>query len=121
LRAGTHATAGKTTASVGAGAGAGAGTSAGSGSGSGSGASTPKGGLVRRSQLEFSLRDLRLEKTVGTGTFGRVRVVFHRRKKKYFALKILKKSEIIRLKQVDHIRNEIRIMSCVDHPFIVNL
>lgn len=91
------------------------------GAAGGKASTATKGGLVRRSQLDFSLRDLRLEKTVGTGTFGRVRVVFHRRKKKYYALKILKKSEVIRLKQVDHIRNEIRIMSCVDHPFVVNL
>ena len=37
---------------------------------------------------------------MGTGTFGRVRVVQHRPSKAWFALKIMKKSEILRLKQV---------------------
>lgn len=39
----------------------------------------------------------------------------------YFALKMLKKSEIIRLKQVEHIKAEKSILSRISHPFIVNL
>jgi len=39
----------------------------------------------------------------------------------YFALKMLKKSEIIRLKQVEHIKAEKAILSRISHPFIVNL
>lgn len=60
-------------------------------------------------------------KTVGTGTFGRVRVVQYKPTKQHYAMKILKKSEIVRLKQVDHIKNEVRILSAISHPFIVNL
>jgi len=37
------------------------------------------------------------------------------------ALKILKKSEVIRLKQVDHVKAETEILRMIDHPFIVNL
>jgi len=61
--------------------------------------------------------------TLGTGTFGRVRlIVYHHNKKVvYFALKILNKSEIIRLKQVEHIKAEKRILQSISHPFIVNL
>jgi protein kinase X len=45
--------------------------------------------------------------TLGTGTFGRVRLVTYNHKRNlYFALKMLKKSEIIRLKQVEHIKAE---------------
>jgi len=36
-------------------------------------------------------------------------------------MKILKKSEIIYLKQVDHVKTEKRILEEIDHPFIVNL
>lgn len=81
----------------------------------------------------------------GTGTFGRVRLARHKASRKYFALKILKKSEvlcvsgaharlqtcyvtcfyvifqIIRLKQVDHIKSEVVILSMLSHPFIVNM
>ena len=38
----------------------------------------------------------------------------------YVAIKILKKSELIKLKQVDHILNEIKILSLIDHPFLVH-
>jgi len=40
---------------------------------------------------------------------------------KHYALKILKKSEIIRLKQVDHIKSEVQLLKMIMHPFIVNL
>ena len=39
----------------------------------------------------------------------------------FFALKIMKKSEVVRLKQVEHIKNEKEILSEVNHPFIVTL
>ena len=58
---------------------------------------------------------------VGTGTFGRVRLVQHKPTSKYYALKILKKSEIIRLKQVQHIQSEVTLLKLISHPFIVNL
>eukprot|EP00457_Paulinella_chromatophora_P005688 gb/GEZN01005705.1/.p1 GENE.gb/GEZN01005705.1/~~gb/GEZN01005705.1/.p1 ORF type:complete len:353 (-),score=57.81 gb/GEZN01005705.1/:555-1613(-) len=61
--------------------------------------------------------------TLGTGTFGRVRLVQHEveGEPKYFALKMLKKSEIIRLKQVEHIKAEKIILTEITHPYIVNL
>lgn len=34
---------------------------------------------------------------------------------------MLKKSEVIRLQQVEHMLSEKAILSCLDHPFIVNL
>lgn len=37
------------------------------------------------------------------------------------ALKMLKKSEILRLKQVDHIISENTILSNIKHPFLVFL
>ena len=63
-------------------------------------------------------------RAAGTGTFGRVRLVeYHETPEKtsHYALKILKKGEIIRLKQVDHILSEVNLLSRIQHPFIVNL
>jgi len=40
---------------------------------------------------------------------------------KFFAMKILKKSEILRLKQVAHIKSEVTLLAKLDHPFIVNM
>jgi protein kinase X len=58
-------------------------------------------------------------KTVGTGSFGRVKLVKQKSDKSYYALKMLKKADIIKLKQIDHIYSELSIMSEIDHPFIV--
>jgi serine/threonine protein kinase len=72
----------------------------------------------------LSFSGLVLHATVGTGTFGRVRVCELKTapQGKYpLALKIMKKIEVVRLKQIDHIRNERAIMGSLAHPFIVNL
>eukprot|EP00754_Rhynchopus_humris_P031639 Rhum_TRINITY_DN15351_c2_g2::Rhum_TRINITY_DN15351_c2_g2_i1::g.152297::m.152297/K04345/PKA; protein kinase A len=69
----------------------------------------------------LKLEDLQLRETLGTGTFGRVRLVKHVHEKQFFAMKILKKQEIIRMKQVDHILTEAAILSDVSFPFIVKL
>jgi len=63
----------------------------------------------------------------GAGTFGRVLLVRLRspshqtRSANCFALKVLRKSEIVRLRQVEHVNAERYIMSRVRHPFIVDL
>jgi serine/threonine protein kinase len=53
------------------------------------------------------------------GSFGRVRLAKNKLDGKYYAAKILKKAEIIKLKQVDHIMNETNILFQISHPFIV--
>jgi len=49
---------------------------------------------------------------IGTGTFGRVRLVKFKNdpSSEVYALKILKKTEIVRLNQVDHIKSEKQIL-----------
>lgn len=65
--------------------------------------------------------------STGAGTFGRVLLVRLRspshqtRSVNCFALKVLRKSEIVRLRQVEHVNAERYIMSRVRHPFIVDL
>ena len=65
------------------------------------------------------INDYEIFRTLGTGTFGRVKLGKLKNSERYVAIKILKKIKIIKLKQVDHILNEIKILSFVDHPFIV--
>lgn len=60
-------------------------------------------------------------KTLGTGSFGRVMLVQHKSSKEYYAMKILDKQKIVKLKQVEHTLNEKRILSCVRFPFLVGL
>lgn len=77
--------------------------------------------LLKGKKWQFDDFDLRA--TVGTGTFGRVRVVKIKGNadRSPMALKIMKKSEVIRLKQVEHIKAEKEILLSIHHPFIVNM
>lgn len=67
----------------------------------------------------LKLSDYELGETLGTGSFGRVKLARNKRSNEYVALKLMKKQEIIKIKQVDHIYNEISILSEIEHPFIV--
>uniref|UniRef100_M4BSN2 Protein kinase domain-containing protein n=1 Tax=Hyaloperonospora arabidopsidis (strain Emoy2) TaxID=559515 RepID=M4BSN2_HYAAE len=71
----------------------------------------------------FQLADFTLLTTLGTGTFGRVRLVQLKRGQSsslFCALKILKKSEILRLQQLHHMKCEVDILRRIRHPFVVN-
>ncbi|CAL1146894.1 unnamed protein product, partial [Cladocopium goreaui] len=71
----------------------------------------------------WAFSDFELYDTVGKGTFSRVRVVKMKGNidRSPMALKILRKGDVIRLKQVEHVKAEKQIMSMIEHPFIVNL
>ena len=60
-------------------------------------------------------------KTLGTGSFGRVMLVKHKQNGNYYAMKILDKQKVVRLKQVEHTLNEKRILQALDFPFLVNM
>lgn len=55
------------------------------------------------------------------GSFGRVRLARNKKTGEYFAMKILKKADIIKLKQVDHVISENTILADIDHPYLVRL
>ena len=55
------------------------------------------------------------------GAFGNVKLaVLKKDKTKKFALKAMKKVDIIQSKHVDHIENEKKILELLNHPFIVS-
>ena len=70
---------------------------------------------------QFKLEDFKFKKTVGTGSFGRVKLAVKNVDGSYWAVKILKKIEILKLKQVDHMKSEITILSMIDHPFLIKM
>ena len=71
---------------------------------------------------KLDLKEFRILQTVGTGSFGRVKLIQRKNDPtKYFALKILKKADIIKLKQVDHIKSEIVILNQIDFPLLVQM
>ena len=72
-------------------------------------------------QNPIKLEDFDRVKTLGTGSFGRVMLSQQKDTKDYYALKILDKQKVVKLKQVEHTLNEKRILAAVNFPFLVNL
>lgn len=58
-------------------------------------------------------------RTLGCGSFGRVKLAKHKTNGNSYACKFMKKHEIVKLKQVDHINSERTLMNQLDCPFIV--
>lgn len=65
-----------------------------------------------RNEKRLSLHDFEVAQTLGIGTFGKVKQVFYKKdsKKIPLAMKMLKKKEIVKLSQVDHIKCENQIL-----------
>jgi len=70
---------------------------------------------------QVELSDYEIKQTVGTGSFGRVKLIKHKTSGRYLALKILTKAEIVKLKQVDHILSEVTILNSLDHPLLIKM
>lgn len=70
---------------------------------------------------EHKLGDFQIIKTIGAGGFGRVYLVQNKTTKNFYAMKTLEKLKIIKYKQIEHSRNEKRILQAIDFPFVVNM
>jgi hypothetical protein len=68
---------------------------------------------------ESTLDDFEWLKTLGTGSFGRVRLVRHRRTGGYYAMKCLKKAMLLEHEQQDRLYWEKDVVSTLEHPFVV--
>lgn len=53
----------------------------------------------RKNRPRLKLDDFHLLRTLGTGSFGRVHLSQSRHNGRYYAIKVLKKTEVVRLKQ----------------------
>ncbi|XP_013787527.1 protein kinase DC2-like isoform X2 [Limulus polyphemus] len=69
----------------------------------------------------FRLEEFDIIKTIGTGTFGRVSLCRDKVTTSYYAMKILEMADVIKLKQVEHVKNEKTILQQIRHPFIINM
>ncbi|KAF8123784.1 cyclic AMP-dependent protein kinase catalytic subunit [Boletus edulis] len=73
----------------------------------------------------LKLTDFEVRGTLGTGTFARVLLVRLKSatpgSQNIFAMKVLRKVKIVRLRQVEHVNAERYILSRVRHPFVVDL
>ncbi|KAI7905810.1 kinase-like domain-containing protein [Cokeromyces recurvatus] len=75
----------------------------------------------RLNRPKLKLDDFHISRTLGTGSFGRVHLIQSKVNHRFYAMKVLKKTEVIRLKQVEHTNNEKHILESVAHPFLVNM
>lgn len=62
-----------------------------------------------------------LGKSIGEGTFGKVKLGTHILTKEKVAVKILEKSKIVDVADVERVAREIHILKIVRHPNVVQL
>lgn len=70
---------------------------------------------------KYSLKDFKLIQTLGTGSFGRVHLVRSVHNNRFYAMKVFRKSHVVKAKQIEHTNDERRILSVCRHPFITRM
>jgi len=68
-----------------------------------------------------SLSDLQTVGILGRGAFGTVSLVTDPATSKSYALKAIRKNQVVEMGQQSHILNEKKVMTMLDNPFLVNL
>ncbi|KAH0829137.1 kinase-like protein [Lanmaoa asiatica] len=66
--------------------------------------------LTSRPRASYKLADFIIQRTLGTGSFGRVHLVRSKHNLRFYAIKVLSKDKIVKTKQ-----------EAIQHPFIINL
>lgn len=64
---------------------------------------------------------LDLEKTLGQGTFGKVKLAIHERTGEKVAVKVLEKKKIVDVSDIERVSREIHILKLVRHPNLIQL
>ncbi|KAF5026075.1 hypothetical protein F66182_1867 [Fusarium sp. NRRL 66182] len=79
------------------------------------------GSVMRVTKGKYSLGDFDILRTLGTGSFGRVHLVQSKHNQRFYAVKVLKKAQVVKMKQVEHTNDERRMLADVKHPFLITL
>ena len=66
----------------------------------------------------INLRDYELSKTIGIGTSSIVKLAKTQQTNKFYAVKKIKKTDMIKLGLVEHVRNEIKTLAAAESLFI---
>ncbi|KAJ3194974.1 hypothetical protein HK101_001427 [Irineochytrium annulatum] len=70
---------------------------------------------------EVQIGHYKMEKTIGQGTYGKVKLGVDLRTNEKVAIKIIEKAQIQSEKQVARLQREIRFLKLLDHPHIVKV
>ncbi|KAF1942800.1 camp-dependent protein kinase A [Clathrospora elynae] len=76
---------------------------------------------ARVTKGKYTLTDFAMQRTLGTGSFGRVHLVQSKHNQRFYAVKVLKKAQVVKMKQVEHTNDERRMLQQVKHPFLITL
>ena len=71
--------------------------------------------------VQYSLENYTFLKTIGEGTFGKVKLALHKLTQEKVAIKILEKKKINSKKDLERIEKEIKYMKILNHPNIVKI
>ncbi|MCJ1478176.1 camp-dependent protein kinase catalytic subunit [Lambiella insularis] len=77
--------------------------------------------VIRTTKGKYTLTDFTIQRTLGTGSFGRVHLVQSKHNQRFYAVKVLKKQQVVKMKQVEHTNDERRMLQRVKHPFLITL
>jgi CRP-like cAMP-binding protein len=77
--------------------------------------------LKMQEQRQIKLEELDVLRTLGSGTFGRVKLVKHKPTGTAYALKVLNKASVVAYKQQRNVVNEKCVMAQCSHPFLLKL
>jgi protein kinase A len=76
---------------------------------------------ARQTKGKYNLVDFNFQRTLGTGSFGRVHLVQSKHNQRFYAVKVLKKQQVVKMKQVEHTNDERRMLGRVKQPFCITL
>lgn len=77
--------------------------------------------MSRISAKEKDIGDYTIGKTIGEGTFGKVKLGVHNMTGEKVAIKILEKNRIIDVADIERVSREIHILKLIRHPNIIQL
>lgn len=78
-------------------------------------------GAARQTKGKYTLTDFTMQRTLGTGSFGRVHLVQSKHNQRFYAVKVLKKQQVVKMKQIEHTNDERKMLQRVKHPFLITL
>jgi serine/threonine protein kinase len=74
-----------------------------------------------RGSVSIKIGQYVLDRTIGQGTFSKVKLATHEQTGKTVAIKIISKRKIIDNKLVDKVKREMKILKLFQHPHIIKL
>merc|ERR1719510_2198437 len=77
--------------------------------------------MLKHDDTRVGPDDFDFLKVIGRGAFGKVMQVRYKKNKTIYAMKILRKKQIVKRNQVEHTKSERKILQALQHPFLIKL